>query len=376
MSALGISSGQEMVIGIGLLAVAGAVAYYEYEKSKEPPGQTGGGICAQVGRVSVPWWEEVGAVVVTGGLALGPVAAYEACRWYDAPPGITTLQGTQKVGIFQGTWPERMNKDGSVEFICDSPVILYGNYTFDQIVDLKKQYRGKENYLIFKPSDVQVWVDACKATNAGAAAANKTFDDYKHRVGVVEDALQKEYSAAAASNLPYPFTDVYIRSKCSAAGLDSASADLIITGWHAIEAGYDSSYQIHNRDAIYTRFTKAVDQAKQTATGNGVLWPQVDAPPNMPKSMTDQLQSDETMYLAGAKAEVLARYPYHANQDDWQTTLVVGWQKTVDAAKPTKNWPTMPSYLDIMNQGLDPQHAYTAYGLCSAYLESAKLSTK
>lgn len=377
-SSLGLSTTQEYIIGAGLVGVAGVLLYYEYEKSKEPD-QGKEGICRRIGD-NIPWWEEVGAVIATAGLAIGAVGALEACKWYEAPPGIKQLEGSVKIGVFQGTWKTVVTADGTGwDLDCDNPIVLYGQYTYGQIGDLRKQYKGRENYLIYKPEDLDYWKSMCKTIHAALKAGSDANAAIMRKVAAVNDALSAEYKAAFTANQPFPFTESYIRAKCNGAGLVGSTADGIVFAWMGEAAVYNQRVMAARYDSLYGLFTSQAVSLFSAATHPGVRWPPIDtlgsAQP-MDNTMLLKLQDAEINYVKGLQDQLFAKFPPLPNQDALMNTLVASYSAAVTAARPTKQWPAAPDYVDYLNQGLDAQHAELAAASSKAILDAARSQTK
>lgn len=378
LSSLGLSTNQEIIIGLGVAGVAAAIIYYEYEKSKapDPNADSPPDLCKGISQFHIPWWAEVGAVIVTGGLAGAPVAAYEGCKWYEAPH-LQTLEGSVRVGVFQGTYETLGAPDSLVPAWtknCDKPIVIYKDYSYGDLANLKSQYKGREDYIINTSADLDKWKTVCQQQHDALVKAAKADEDAKRAYDNVNAQCSAEYNNAFSKGLPFPFTETYLRAKCTSAALTGAYSDLIVSAWMASKSQFDANRSTSRYNTVLSLWSSKVSTAESSATGRGVSWPAFTARSevaDLDDGLYNQLTSAELIVLSQAQSRVAAKYPPVANEDVIVSNVVSTYALTLQGEKLSRSFSAPPTYDYLLNLGLDDQHAKQAQSLTQAAYQAA-----
>lgn len=299
---LEVSSTQEIVIMVGLVGVAGAIAYYEWSKaSGNSGGATHGGDTSQ-DTPGCPGY--AGGTPGTGGNGSWLDQALEelAHKWGFVscpPPGTEYTLFTGAFHHVKGPSGCDPNSDSDCDDYtddCGQPVTVKDWLTPDQV----KPYQSHSpTWVISSPADLAAIVADCKARQA---AQKQKVDDNKaeaDRFTALEARLTTQFSAdCAAGNRPSEFTTTFL----------SGQADIAQLG-------------PYYKQKIIDEFTSALSawDAKFSQFGGGGVCAGYD--------------------------------PYHGNPlKDYNAEaaqILSNWKSAIDAAKPKGPWPKPPSYLDL-----------------------------
>ncbi len=327
MSALGISTNQELIIGIGLVGVAGAIAYYEWSKySSTSNGGTHGGDTSQ-DTPGCPGYEGKGNTNGTG-TWLDQALEELAHKWgfvQCPPPGTQYTVFTGGFAPIKGT----SGCDPNVEEDCDDytddcgkPVTITNWFTPDQI----KAYQAHTpSWVISSPADLAAIVADCQAKQA---AQKQKIDNNRaeaDRYTALETRLANQFSKdCAAGNRPSEFTATFLGTQADTAQLGSYYKQKIIDEFTGDLAAWD---------------------AKFSQFGGGG-----------PCAGYDPYHGDPTKDDNAMAAQILTN-----------------WKSAIDAAKPKGPWPKPPSYLDLKcGSGFSDALAQQTATTLAGYLANAQ----
>lgn len=322
---LGLSSNQEIVIGIGLVGVAAAIAYYEYESYSNPAkGGTHGGDTSQ-DTPGCPGYE--GGESNAGGTWLDQELEKLAHKWgfiSCPPPGTQYTVFTGTFAPIKGPSGCDPNSDDDCDDYtddCGQPVTITNWFTPDQI----KAYQAHTpTWVINSPADLAAIVADCKARQA---AQKQKIDDNKaeaDRFQALDKKLGAQFAADnAAGNRPSEFTPGFLKSQCATAQLGTYYTQKIVDEFTGELNAWDNNFAKFGSGGVCAGY----------------------------RSSTTDPNYDYNAYAAQA---------------------VTNWEQAIDKAKPNGPWPKPPGYLDFYCGGMPDALAQKTASTLAAYLAQAQ----